>query len=497
MKYNRNRFGIVIIAMFILGLITPDVSSANIVDVSTEIEFASSSYSGNVTGVPYVWQEINGFCHWAAYSMIIQSAGVPLDMYSLFAATGIGFSASYLRYETNMLFFPGPFYIQTVSTMAVEDIFGLNITMYLDPTSSDDSSVFAELLGILDVEFTEITGFDEAFAVLKNTIDSGYPIEIWTDPYYLPVSDYDVFRDLGIHYEDTSSGHAVVVVGYNETAGTVQVLDPGVGAFGNVGFPDDGRYSYEMNLTQLENTWSSLFYGSFTVKPGEGPSEDFTSKLGTHILERMCGVRTSYVPEMEDVFYWILGSDSFRGLAYDLTSTGLSSYIDEFGVLSSLDMNYILKALGQITEGFLSIQHLSFRTALEALPEMLPDLNLDEFVTAGREALEHFELLSDNSTMTSFSYDGGATITTDTFNEIAHLAYTQSGNLESAVTENEENLDVIRNHLFAIADAWDAAANALDFALNEVSTTTFVVIIVCMAGFVSVVSAAAYVRRKA
>jgi hypothetical protein len=494
MKPVRNDIGIIIILVIILSTGAPGVSDTGTSRV-VKINYATSADAGEVTGVPYAWQEINGFCHWAAYSMILQYAGAPLDMYSLFAGTGIGFSATYLRYDTNMLFFPGPFYRQMVSTLVIEEMYGLNITMCLDRTSSDIGELLAEQLGVWDVEFSEITGWDEAFKVLKDTIDSGYPLEVWTDPYYLPVWDYDIVRELNIHAEDTSSGHAVVLVGYNETAGIVHILDPGVGAFGEVRYPEDGRYYYDMNLTQLNDAWRPLFYGCFIAKPGEGPPEDFTSKLGNHVLDRMRGDRASYIPDMESAFFWILGSDAFRGLAYDLTSTGLSSYINEFGDLSPMVMAQVLKALGMTIEGFLSIQYLSFGAALESLPDMLPDLELDEFLTEGHKALEHFDALSNNSTMVDLSYEGGATITTETFNNIAYdCAYTQDGDIDAAVAENQQDLDTIRNHLFAIADAWDAAAAVLDRALNNNTTAIVIVAILSISALVGVVSI--FVRRR-
>jgi hypothetical protein len=494
MKFASRKIALVIMLVLVLNIGTLDVSAPDTARHVSERASISSS-SGNITDVPYVWQEINGFCHWAAYSMILQYAGAPLDLYSLFAATGIGFSATYLRYDTNMLFLPGPFYRQMVSTLEIEELYGLNITMCLDRTASDVGELLAEQLGVWSVEFTKITGWAEAFKVLKDTIDSGYPLEIWTDPYYLPVEDYDILRELNIHFEDTASGHAVVVVGYNDTAGTVHILDPGVGAFGEVGYPKDGRYYYEMNLTQLNNAWKSLFYGCFIAKPGEGPPEDFTFQLAHHVLDRMHGDRGSYIPDMESAFFWILGSDAFRGLAYDLTSTGLSGYINEFGDLSLTSKFQILKALGLTIEGFLAIQYLSFRAALEFLPDILPDMDLDAFLVEGRKAFEHFDALSDNATMINLSYDGGATLTTETFNNIAYdCAYTYGGDVDATAVENEEDLETIRNHLFAIADSWDAAAAALDGTLNNNSISTAVVVIIGVIACIGLVSV--LVRRR-
>ena len=494
-KIDQNRIGVIIALVFLIRTGIPTVSS------SDSIGLISSNLSGsddatNITDVPYVWQEINGFCHWSAYSMILQSAGVPLDLYDVFAATGIGFTASYIRFATNMILWPGPFFPQMLSTFAIEDIYGVNISMFLDRTASEDAGIFGNNLESLGIDFTEVVGFESAFAELKNTIESGYPYEIWSDPYYLPPLDYDILRDLGIHYDDTKSGHAIVATGYNETAGIVHILDPGVGVIEDVEYPEDGRYSYDLNLTQLDATWKPLYYAGFSVLPGDGLPEDFSTRLGNHILQRLRGDR-SYLASMEDSYFWVLGSDAFRGLAYDLTSTGLQSYLGEFGSLLPNEKAIVLKSIGLMTEGFLTIQYLSFRSALEAVPSMLPELELDTFVAAGLEALTHFESICDNASLSSLYYDGGATITTDTLYSIAYdCHYTYNGDIENAVADNEQDLETIRNHLMAIADAWDAAADAFDMAVNG-DVTTLVISIVGIVAFVSLVSVFAYRRSKA
>ena len=58
-----------------------------------------------------------------------------------------------------------------------------------------------------------------------------------------------------------------------------------------------------------------------------------------------------------------------------------------------------------------------------------------------------------------------------------------------------QDLNTIREHLFAIADAWDAAANALERALSD-DVTSLLLSIVGISAFVSVVSVFAYRRRK-
>ena len=493
MKMNRNSISVIFALIIILSIGISVGSSSESTVISYSIDLSDTAI---VMNVPYVWQELNGFCHWAAYSMILQSAGVPLDLYGVFAASGIGFSSSYLRLDTNMMLLPGVFFPQMVSTFAVEEIYDVNVTMYLDGTTVTNAEIVASNLESRGIEFTKVTGFDEALEILKDTIDSGYPIEVWTDPYYLPPWDYDILRDLGIQYDSSgSAGHAIVAVGYNETAGIVHILDPGVGAFGDVAYPDDGRYYYDLNMTQLDHAWRPLFYGCITAKPGEGLPADSDTRLTDHILGRMRGER-SYLFSMEDAFFWVLGSNAFRGLSYDLTATGLSSYLEEFGTLTLSQKAQVIQGLGFFIEGSLALQHLSFLGAVQALPEMLPEFDLDEFVTACSVAIPHFEAISDDASLINIAYAGGASVTTNTFNRIAYdCQFTYGGDVQSAVTDSEEDLDTLRNHLLAIADAWDVAADALDRAVNG-DVTALILGIVGTASFVSVVSVIVYRRRR-
>jgi hypothetical protein len=185
-------------------------------------------------------------------------------------------------------------------------------------------------------------------------------------------------------------------------------------------------------------------------------------------------------------------------MAADLTETGLSSFMDEFDEYNLQTRSLILQNLGFSIETSLTLQYESYRAAIAALPSVLPDLNLQEFVSEAELAREHFELFSDNSTVNTPFYTAGIKMATKTFDNIAfQYEHVLDGDLSSALSVYEEDLAEIRTHLTAIANAWDAAANALDIALNGDPTTIFVVIIVCIGGFVSVVSAAAYVRRKA
>ncbi len=144
-------------------------------------------------------------------------------------------------------------------------------------------------------------------------------------------------------------------------------------------------------------------------------------------------------------------------------------------------------------EGMLALQYLSFREGLKALPEILKELNLDEFVKRGLEALPHFEVLSDNSSLIEIDYSGNATIVTETFNRIAE-AYRDSGNLNAALADSDEELSEIRGHLIAIADLWNAAASSLESALS--GTIELPHSMITSAGAIVVIALAVIARRR-
>jgi len=493
MKLVRNKIGIIIILAIILSAGAPRASDTSSVSFK-EINHSVSADAGEVTGVPYVWQEMNGFCYWATLSMALQSIGVPLDLAKVCAVSGIGFTTGYIRYEDIWKLIPGPMYGTDQSTLVtIADLLGLEVEFYMDTDSTDLGPLYSLVMESYNVSWTEIDGWDDAIQVLKNGIDSGFPVEVYVNLQNLPVSDYDLFRDLGI--TETDPSHSILITGYNETSGTAQIMDPGIGLFDNpASYPDDGSWFYEINFTSLNQAWLGL-YGTTIIKPGLGIPEDFTENLANYILDRLRGDRNSYAPDAEEVFFWNYGSNAFRAMAADLTDTRLSSFMDEFDEYNLQTRSIILQNLGIEIETSLTRQYESYRAAIGALPSVLPDLDLQEFISEGELALEHFELFSDNSTVNTPFYTAGIKLVTKTFDKIAYkYEYVLDGDLSSAVSVYEEDLAEIQTHLTAIANAWDAAADALERALQSDGTFPIVLLTTSIAGFLVLVIV--LVRRR-
>ncbi len=492
MKFVRNIIGISIIMVVLLSIGVPRATAWHF-DNCMNIEYSLSANSGIVTDVPYVWQEINGFCHWATLSMALQSIGVHLDLAEVLAASGVGFTAGYVRYEDIWFFSPGVMYRQQSTLNTLADLFGFEVDFYFDTDSTDFGLAFASLMELHNVNWTELDGWDDAFQVLKYSIDSGFPVPIYVNVQNLPASDYDFFRELGLN--DTNPTHLILVTGYNDTSGTAQIMDPGIGLFDDPAtFPDDGSWFYEINFTSLNQAWLGL-YGITVVKPGLGKTDAFTENFGNYILNRLRGYRNSYAPESEDVFFWNFGSNAFRAMAADLTAIGLSSFMDEFKEYDLHTKSIVLQNLGIEIETYLTLQHQAYRAAIESLPSVLPELNLQPFVTEAKLALEHFEMFSDNSTVNTPFYTGGVKLITKTFEKIVYQCeYVLDGDLSSTVSVYEEDLAEIRIHLTSIANAWDAAADALERALQTSGTPPIILLFTSIVGIV--VLALVIVRRK-
>lgn len=492
LKLARNRIGICLILIIFLSVSVPGVLELDNASY-VEVDWKQSADSGEVMDISYVWQQINGFCYWATLSMALQSIGIQLDLADVFAATGIGFTAGYVRYEDIWMFLSGSMYRQQSTLATAADLFGFEVEFYLDTDSTDIGLPFSLIMESYNVNWTEIDGWDDAFQVLKDGIDSGYPVEVYVNLQNLPAPDYDLVRDFGLN--ETVPTHSILITGYNETSGTAQIIDPGIGLFDNpASFPNDGSWYYEINLTSLNKAWLGL-YGTTIIKPGSRTTEDFSQSLANYIAERLHGDRISYAPGSEDLFFWNFGSNAFRAMAADLTDTGLSLFIDEFDEYDLHTRSIILQNLGFEIEKSLTLQYESYRAAIDAIPKILPDLDLQSFVSEGKLALEHLEVFADNSTVNTPFYTGGVKMMTNIFESIAYqYEYIFDGDLSSSVSVYEEDLAAIRTHLTTIADVWDVAADALEKALLGHQTSPPILLSVSIIGVVVLVIA--ILRRK-
>ncbi|MFX1561461.1 MAG: hypothetical protein ACFFBL_12800 [Promethearchaeota archaeon] len=408
----------------------------------------------------YVWQEINGFCAWAATTMAMQYAGVDLTLHDVFAASTIGFSFAYFHFDDTLLMFPGALYSQVEPTQFLADLYGVNYTLYVgDETPSLEQNV--QVWESEGIQVGILDGQTEAFDLMRDTIDQGHPLLISIDPAWLPAFDYDFLRVEGLE----GGAHGILIVGYNDTEGSATILDPGVGSFGeNFGYPVDGRGNYtKITYTSLNNGWSNRYYISNTFTPSTPPSTSVDVKLGPMIRDKLLGVGSVYSPNSPNAFLGKFGQAGFRQMSEDITIDGLKSYLSVFdGVDDEINFKAsLLYFIGLGLEAQVTLQYLSYRKALVSLPSLMSETDLTDFVAAGDVALPAFANIVDNSSLIfpgNISQSTGFVATT--FLAIAET-FNSSGDIDATLAPYESTLNSLSADLLVIADSWRDAGNAL------------------------------------
>ncbi|MFW9981180.1 MAG: hypothetical protein ACFFE3_04580, partial [Candidatus Thorarchaeota archaeon] len=227
----------------------------------------------------------------------------------------------------------------------------------------------------------------------------------------------------------------------------------------------DGRGNYtSISYTLLLDAWSARYYITSTFLPTTSSTTSIDDQLGPLVRDKLLGVGTTYFPTSPNAYVGQFGQAGFRGLSADLTPSGLKSYLSLFDDEED-EVNFkaqLLYFIGLGLEAQVTLQYLSYRTALYALPELMPDSDLTDFVSAGEDALAAFDALDDNSTLVfpgNLSQATGFVATT--FMGIAD-AYNSSGDIDASLATYEGDLDTITDNLLIVADSWQAAGMALD-----------------------------------
>ncbi len=427
-----------------------------------------------IAEIPYVWQEINGFCFWSCLSMALQHIGLPLNLYDVFAVTGIGFSAVHIKNENLLMLVPGSNYRQLYHIKYLKTFLGIEFIVMIDKTT-ESGQILSLTMDSWNLDYQTFEGGTEAQVLLCQSIDAGYPLLLWVDPYYLPVHDYNILRELNLHSSDTGSGHAILAIGYNDTTQEVWIMDPGIGAFGeNVAYPSDGRWHYSISYSNLTLARQYLGFTAIQLTPSSHLQTPPSNAYPAFILQRLLGLPASYEIRETGPLIVGCGARAFQQLSSDLSPKNLANYL--FGLkLNNLIITQLFE-LGIILEQMLTLQHLSYRSALTRLPALLPEYDLSSMRHHGQSALLHFEALSTNSSLTAFDPSSYNSLIKDTFWGIA-ASFEQTGNIYEAVDQYAENLSIIQFHLNGIAGAWNAAGLELNSLIHAPTITSFFIMI--------------------
>ncbi len=241
----RRTLSLFIMFMMILTSILSgvSVSSSNLCQSFETNSDLPESYL--IEGVPYVGQPTRYCCSFASLTMIVKYYGINTTIYEILHNSGIGYSFSYKRLLFEREPMAGAFLCQfPLNTMSHLSLYGLKVDVknYL--------SIFAQ-------ESNEISeeNWEKYWLKIKKCMVNDTPIITSVDPLLIPY-----YREkLNITNKDAHGGHAIVIVGYNETNETVCYNDPGPGIWDE---EENGKYifmSKELFRSTVENTTGSKY----------------------------------------------------------------------------------------------------------------------------------------------------------------------------------------------------------------------------------------------
>lgn len=176
-----------------------------------------------IDGVPYVSQETNFYCSYAAITMIFNYYKRNTSLDEILYSSGIGYSLLYQRsygLTFQHLFLGGYLLCQNINEQEfLASLFALSYEIwYPDLTSTSDSEYWQEY-----------------WPKIKNHISNDVPVITSVDPYSIP------YLREKLNSDDFHGGHALVLVGFNESNNTVCYNDPAAGLWND---EENGTYVY-------------------------------------------------------------------------------------------------------------------------------------------------------------------------------------------------------------------------------------------------------------
>lgn len=192
------------------------VSSANTIEHSL-IENSQSFEDHIIEGVPYVSQETGFYCFYASSAMIFQYYGINASLHEVLYNSGIGHSLVYIKSDRRFI---TSHVISQSENNFLASLYGLSYSYSYQESVS--------------VPFKE--DYWEIFWLkVKENITKNIPVMTSVDPFSLPY----LREKYNITDNETHGGHAVLIVGFNDSNQTVCYHDPAAGIWND---DENGTY---------------------------------------------------------------------------------------------------------------------------------------------------------------------------------------------------------------------------------------------------------------
>ena len=244
-----------------------------------------------IEGIPYVSQETSFDCAYASFTMLLNSfEDINATLQDVFYYMGVGYSLLYPNIRFKRIPGGGAHISQQFEDIAfLTGLYGLSYEYWEAPASLSDNDCW-----------------DSYWIRVKQNISNGTPVISGVNAYSLSslnkIFSFSVFD--WILNKLPPSGHAVVIVGYNESNGTVCYHDP---QMGYICYPEYGTYTW-MNITEfrqaVEDMKDETGYGILTFKRVTNPlsKEEAYNRSHERNIEKLKGNLSAYDENFIDLY---------------------------------------------------------------------------------------------------------------------------------------------------------------------------------------------------
>ena len=272
-----------------------------------------------IEGVPYIDQEMDFFCHYAACTMIFQYFDIDTTLHEVLYYSGVGYSQAH------------------------QSSIPLPMGGYGISQGPDDIDFLATLYGLsFNIWYpnNNILSDDECWyqywSYVKQNISNNIPVITSVDPFILPSlrQQFDVPENIWDKF--SAGGHGIVVLGYNESNGTVCYNDPAAEYFGDAGY---GTYAW-MKLVDFREAVTRTLGTKYVILSFEKISDPLLKNEAFEIahernIERLKGNIGAYdktFSKVDDLKFGISASkalkdDFARGIKHRIKTIFLYKYI--------------------------------------------------------------------------------------------------------------------------------------------------------------------------
>jgi hypothetical protein len=278
-----SRSRLLTISIILVVGITPILSDSFVtVATSSNTDDPEIPDSHVIQGVPYIAQENNRMCSYCCDLMCFQYHGVDTDLNELLYLSGAAYSSAnnpLLKSRPKIPFkftcFPG-FWLGLMDYTFYASIYGVSIPTWRPENRLNDFKCWSEY-----------------WSKIKYYISNDIPLAAFVNPDAWPITK--TFPNLSIPSFFSGGGHVIVIVGYNETNGTICCHEPAAMLFDK---PEKAGYAWE-DLTVFRKAVRSAGDYTYFIDAYEKTSEPLSKEMRFEVahkrnIEKMKGNQSIY-----------------------------------------------------------------------------------------------------------------------------------------------------------------------------------------------------------